>query len=81
MSTNQVRSLGLLWPWNDDKLENGQKKNTFCVKLPLFSDPITNVDPPFVLRIQDNSCNQVRLKNRLTFVLDSTIIIGVPYFF
>ena len=29
MSTNQVRNLGLLWPWNGDRLKNGNKKK--CV--------------------------------------------------
>ena len=36
----QVGSLGLLWPWNGDRLKNS-KKIAFCAIWPLFSYPTT----------------------------------------
>ena len=39
LPTNQVGSLGLLWPWNGDRLNNSQKKIAFCVIWSLSSYP------------------------------------------
>jgi len=30
LSTNQVVSLGFLWPWNGVRLKNSKKKNRVC---------------------------------------------------